>query len=193
MDPEVLSLSLKLGEAAVRNSAATVADKITAAKARRRDQETIAELEEIISSLISDKNDLVLIAQSYEQELAARRISPKDVEYITKNIIPILKDLLGSGSGGEQFDAETEAKIDTLTSLLSVETIEILQLLGFNFRQAIGGPLTHLVAQLIASKVPASADQNAAIQKLGLERDLAYINLAQDPESYARLKGVAGS
>jgi hypothetical protein len=193
MDPELLALSLNLGEAAVRNSAATIADKITAAKARKKDQETIAELEEIVSSLISDKNDLVLIAQSYEQELAAQRISPSDVEYITENVIPILKNLIDSGSDGRQIDADTEAKIDTLTSLLSVETINILQLLGFNFRLAIGGPLTHLVAQLIASRVPASSDQNAAIQKLGLERELAYIKLAQDAEAYARLKGMVSS
>src|SRR6266511_836805 len=68
VDPEIYSLSVQLADTAIRNTASAIGDKITAAKARKKDQETIAELEEIISNLISDKNDLVRIAQAYEQE-----------------------------------------------------------------------------------------------------------------------------
>jgi hypothetical protein len=42
--------------------------------------------------------------------------------------------------------------MEIIKPLLSVETLTVLQLLGFNFKQAIGEPLTELVAGLIAAK-----------------------------------------
>ncbi len=83
MDPELQALGIQLADATVRNTAGAVADRINAARAKKKDIETIAELEEIVNNLISDKAELVRIAQAYEQELVAQRISPADVQYIT--------------------------------------------------------------------------------------------------------------
>jgi len=165
-----------------------VSDKITAAKARKRDQETIAELEEIVSNLISDKNDLVRIAQAYQQELIAQRISQADVEYITANLIPILKQLAQAGAGADDADPNLESNLDAVASILSVETVNILQLVGFNFKRAVGEPLTDLVARLISSRAPLDTERSQVLHELGTKRDLAYIDLARDPESYARLQ-----
>jgi len=193
VDPEIYSLSVQLADTAIRNTASAIGDKITAAKARKKDQETIAELEEIISNLISDKNDLVRIAQAYEQELAGRRISHSDVEYITRNLIPILKQLVTAAASEQGADSDTERTIDAVASLLSVETVNILQLVGFNFKRAVGEPLTQLIAQLISSKAPLEAERNNELQTLLAKRDIAYINLAQNPEAYERLKKIFGS
>lgn len=62
-----------------------------------------------------------------------------------------------------------------------------MQLIGFNFRKAIGEPLTKLVGQLILSRAQADSALNLEIQRLGLQRELAYLELAGDPEAYDRL------
>jgi hypothetical protein len=45
---------------------------------------------EIIGGLLSDKNELVRIAQTFEQEFIAQRISQTDVEYLSNNLLPII-------------------------------------------------------------------------------------------------------
>lgn len=187
VDPQLISLGIKLGDVAVRNTASSVASRIGAAKTRRKDQETIAELEDIIASLISDKNDLVQISQAYEQELASRRISEADVEYMTTHFVPIVRQLAADGESGSP---QSEQAVETIAALLSVETINILQLLGFNFRQAIGEPLTQLIAQLICARMPGNDARSAELQALVMKREIAYIDLARDPEAYARLKAM---
>jgi hypothetical protein len=192
MDPEIIALSTQLAETAIRNTASAISDKITAAKARRKDHETIAELEEIVSDLISDKNNLVRIAQVYEQELVAQRISQDDVRYITHNIVPIVERLIEAGPTSDGQNPGLGASIDAAKSLLSVETVNILQLIGFNFKRAVGEPLTDLVATLISSRVPPSVERATALQETAMEREIAYIGVARDPESYARFRELFG-
>jgi hypothetical protein len=66
MDPTVIELGARLAEVAGRNLSEAITTRIHAVKARKNDQQTINELEEIIQSLISDRNDLVLIARGYQ-------------------------------------------------------------------------------------------------------------------------------
>jgi hypothetical protein len=157
MDQDVYALSAQYASAAVRNTASAVFDKINAAKARKRDQETIAELENIISDLLADKAELVGIAQTYEEALVAQRISATDVEYISTNIVPVLGDIL-SAAGQPQ----NNAAFDMVERLLSVETVTILQLVGFNFKKAIGEPLTELLASAIRSRIPGGSGQRSS-------------------------------
>jgi hypothetical protein len=197
MEPEVYALGIQLADAAARNSASTIADKIRTVKARKKNEETIAELEEIVSNLISDKSDLLRISQAYQQELAGQRISDSDVEYITSNIIPILKQLVEAGDG-EESTASPDRTIDTraldaIEALLSVETVNILQLVGFNFRRAIGEPLTQLIARLISSQASLEPALDKELQLMQVKREVEYFALAQDPEAYARLQEMLGS
>jgi hypothetical protein len=185
LDPEVAELGVQLANVGVRNTVAAVADRIKAAKAKKQDAETINTLTEIVNELLADKNDVVQIARGYEQVLDAQRISEEDITYITESILPILKKLAEAGS-----DDDTDQMIDLLTPILSVETITVLQLLGFNFKRAIGEPLTTLVAQLIGSKAPTSPDAAAHSQRLGLELQLATASLAQDQEAYDRFRSL---
>ncbi|MGC6356894.1 hypothetical protein ACMXZC_03815, partial [Pasteurella multocida] len=97
----------------------------------------INELEEIIQELISDKNELLQISQAYQQELTAQKITDTEIEYITQKLIPKLQEL--SIATGHNIDA-----VRIFSPIISKETLTILQLLGFNFRKAIGEPLTIL-------------------------------------------------
>lgn len=145
MDPELTQLSLQLANTAVRNSASAVAERINSARTRKRDQETIAELEEIVNELVADKAELVRIAQAYEEEFIAQRLSPENVEYIIGSVVPVLERLVAE-SGDE---TAVQKMMDLLQPVLSVETLTVLQLVGFNFKRAIGEPLTEVLQQRI--------------------------------------------
>lgn len=137
-ETSVVELTVKLAEVGIKNTAQIVYDKIRTVKSKSNDKETINALEEIINDLISDKNELVQIAKCYEQEFVAQKISEKDIEYITDKLLPLLLKIPGM-----------QEEQDTLEILLSQETLKILQLLGFNYKEAIGEPLTSVIANAI--------------------------------------------
>lgn len=185
LDPQITELGVQLADVGVRNTVAAVAGRIKAAKAKKQDAETINTLTEIVNDLLADRNDLVQIARGYEQILDAQRISEDDISYITESIVPIIKTLAEAGGSDD-----TDQMIDLLQPILSVETITVLQLLGFNFKKAIGEPLTALVSQLIASRLPAAPAAAAETQRLSLELQLATTSLAQDEEAYERFRAL---
>lgn len=190
MDPELQSLGIQLTEAAVRNTASAVTDRITSARARKRNEETVAELEQVVSDLLDDKAELQRIAQAFEQELVAQRIAPSDIEYITDNLLPKMQGILHSTSGSDESDEKLHSTIEGLQAVLSVETLTVLQLIGFNFRRAIGEPLTQVVAELIKSRATPSAGNELMleIQRLRLEHEIAFLRMAQDADASARFK-----
>ncbi|WP_420618256.1 hypothetical protein [Candidatus Poriferisocius sp.] len=182
MDPALQELSVLLSEAAVRNAAATVADRISAAKARKRDKETIAALEDIVNELLADKSELVRIAQAFDDELVAQRLSSDDVNFITENLLPLIRQLMEVSDQ----DVLEPQMLDALKSILAAETLTIMQLIGFNYRQAIGKPLTELAAAAITSRMPQDQTQSLDLQQALVERDIALAELAGDPEAWAR-------
>ena len=48
-------------------------------------------------------------------------------------------------------DTETQISFTSIKELISIDTLKTMQLLGFNYKAAIGEPLTELCAQKIAS------------------------------------------
>jgi hypothetical protein len=65
--------------------------------------------------------------------------------------------------------------------------VTVLQLVGFNFRKAIGEPLTELIARLILAQAQEDPSAAQEIQRLALVRETSYLEVAQDPEAYTRL------
>lgn len=98
----------------------------------------------------------------------------------------MLQRLIESSAASSGQGAATQEVIDLIQPLLSVETVTVLQLLGFNFRKAIGEPLTELVSRLILSRVQANPALSLEIQRLTLA-------IAQDPEAYKRLTSMVGT
>jgi hypothetical protein len=78
----------------------------------------------------------------------------------------------------------TEETIDMLKPLLSAETLAVLQVLGFNFKQAIGEPLTVLLRELILRQV--------APQEVEGLKTLEALRMAMDPEASARFQQMWG-
>ena len=171
MDNQIVAqLGADLIEATARNGASIISDKIRTAKTNKEYKETISELEEIIYDLLNDKAEIQRIAQAYEQELVAQKITEDDIKYITNNLIPILSSLLLE---------ENREQLEQLKKLLSVETLTIMQLIGFNYKQAIGEPLTLLLRKIIEAKIPMDPKTN-------VNYALAMANIAKDKETTMR-------
>ena len=160
LENQAILLGAKLAEITFRNTTEAIMNKVYAVKAKKDDKEIINILDEIINDLIKDKNDLIKVSTAYEEEFIMRKISEDDLVYITENLIPALNDLFINLMGFKTIDDENTLKMEEIQSLmkilnpiLSTETLKILQLLGFDFKAAIGEPLTELLRSLILSKI----------------------------------------
>ncbi len=186
---DIADLGTRLSETMVRNTASAVSDKIKAIKAKRDQRAAIEELEEIVYDLIDDKKELKRIADAYQEKFVAQQISQEEIEYITKSIIPVLKKLIEQASSDENSAlaaANMEKTLDVLTPLLSVQTLTVLQLLGFNFKQAIGEPLTLLLQKFITLKAPAGPQSTFEYNKLMMAFNLEVAKIAQDEDATGR-------
>ena len=181
VSPEVVDLGIRLSESLARNTATAIADKIRALNASGKKDEAIGGLEELVSSLIADKAEVARIAQAYQSELVAQRLSAGDVKYIAETVLPLIENLARATS--EQ-GAAVLKQIDVLKPLLSVETANVLQLLGFNFRKTIGEPLTQLLEHAILSRV----DRSEELKIEAAKREQLYIQVALDADAYERFR-----
>ncbi|CAH1857486.1 hypothetical protein [Convivina praedatoris] len=182
MDPSLQYMMAKLGELAVKNTASVVFDKIGTVKAKKNDAQTISELTEIIQDLINDKQELMMIAQGLEKEFVSQELSENDIKMISDTIIPTITKFAENADDG----GKMEEGIATIKPLLSKETINIMQTLGFNFKKAIGEPLTELMNNKIKSFESSS---NEKLQLASAERDKEYFKLLQQEDGLDRLRG----
>lgn len=176
MQDSITALTKQLAIVVLNNTATQVADNVEKARAQIDKEKTTAALEQIINELVRDKAELTRIAQAYEQELASQKITKKELEYITENILPLL----------DKFIPEDQKEtVEQLSSLLSVETLAVMQLLGFNYKRAIGEPLTVLLQKTIESKIPADSSEAQRANLLALE-------IIKDPEASKRYEVWTG-
>lgn len=204
LPPEVLQLGTQLTASMARNGSAMIMDKIRSMRASGRQEDTIAGLEEIINDLQEDKRELVQIAQAYQSELVSQQLAPGDIRYIADTLIPLLEQLAGASAEESDPDGNDEAaaadvkrqeslkQLELMKSLLSVETANVLQLLGFNFRRAIGEPLTTLCESLILARVTSSDDLQQQLQLASYRNQTALIGLSTDPQAYERFRSLMG-
>lgn len=185
MDSILSELTTQTATILMQNTASIVAEKVQSIKAKRNDKEAVAELTEIINDLVEKNAQLQSLAQAYKQELVAQQVTEKDIKYITDTLIPIIEELVSIGE-----KPVPQPTLDMMKKLLSKETLNVMQLLGFNFKQAIGAPLTNLLSDYISSQSPVANGKNARHDVLSLQ--LKMIELAQDPESYERYLRLAG-
>lgn len=185
MDDQVIQLGVQLAEVTVRNTASNVSNRIKGSKAKRNATETINDMDEIINELIADKSELARIAKALEDQLVAQRISNDDIDYVTSNLVPKLEEFIENASDDDASADKIEDSLEVIKPLLSGETLTILQLLGFNFRQAIGEPLTDLLRDYILSVKP-----NPKLAELELQQSVAAMQISLDPEASARFTAI---
>lgn len=187
LTPEMITLGTELATIAGTKSVEAIFDKIRALKKKGNKDEIISNLEEIINDLISDKNRLIRISQAYEENLITQKITQDEIDYISNSIIPLLEEFLKQ-SNQDDF-GKIQDGINVIKPILSKEIFNIMQILGFNFKEAIGEPLTELLAAFIRSKIDTTG-KSLELQMLVQQREVEYLKICQDKEAYNSLMSI---
>lgn len=192
MDPQLLDLSTRLAEVAVKNTASTIASKIRAVKSNKDDKRIIAEMNDIIYELLEEKQELELIAKAYQEEFVSQKLKDEDLEYISSTVIPVLKSFMEKWAETQEGNERKKTlkfieSIDAFESLISLNTLNVLQLLGFNFKKGIGEPMTEALKKSIDGT---NKKEQSRYNELILEREVEYFKLIQDEEAFARFMSL---
>lgn len=151
VNEQLIQAGIALSNVILQNTFSVVSDKIKSAKANKDKDAAIGELEQIINQLMQDKLELERIAQQYKAEVERITISDDDISHLHNTVRRVL-DIMPMF--GKDFPSDIT---DPLLELLHPDTLKALQLLGFNYKEAIGQPFTELLANNIRNagkKVP---------------------------------------
>ncbi|KST92512.1 hypothetical protein [Lactococcus lactis] len=188
-DPIIVQLGVRLAEVTAKNTASAVFGKIKAVKSEHDKDKVIAEMQDLVHELLDEKQELELIAKSYEEELVTQKLKKSDLDFVVQTVLPAIKNFMGKASGDEEEFKNNIKSIEALEPLLSLDTLMVLQTLGFNYKKGIGEPLTNLTSNLI-NKVQ-NNNQNR-LMELNAEREIEYFKLLQDSEAFERFKAMNG-
>lgn len=142
---QLLQMGASLSELAVKGTATKITNKIKVLKEEKSAEKIKNIYDEIVNELLSERDEAIRIAQSYKFELEKIVISDEDIEHLNATATRLL-DLI------KTFSPEMDTKsLEAIKDLISVDTLKTMQLLGFNYKAAIGEPLTQLCSSAIAS------------------------------------------
>lgn len=105
--------------------------------------------DDIVNELIIERAEALRIAQIYKEEYEKVTIKDEDIEYLYNTLIRIISLFSSFGNVTE----EQTVSFQQMAELLNKDTLKTMQLLGFNYREAIGEPLTEVCANTIKSKL----------------------------------------
>lgn len=140
---------IELTSLAVKGTATMVNSKIQSVKEEKNADKLRNTYDEIINELLTERDQAIRIAQSYKEEFEKVTISDSDIEYLHSTLKQVITMLT-------TFSPTSEEQINSMNAfieLLSKDTLKTMQLLGFNYREAIGEPLTEVCAEFIHKKL----------------------------------------
>ncbi len=170
-------LGLKLSELALKNTASFVLDKIKTVNVTNDFEKSKATYDEIINKLLEEREEAIRIAQAYRNELEKIEISDKDIEHLHETISRILTTLktiqtIQSNQADNICSKEQSAALEKqfqffeqIKEFVSIDTLKTMQLIGFNYKTAIGEPLTQVTKEFLLSKLSVN-QENIAFQKM---------------------------
>lgn len=148
MDASTINILAEMGTnlttLAVKGTATAIHGKIESVKNERNVDTIRGTYDEIVNQLLSEREEAIRIAQAYKEELDRVVISDEDIEHLhntVSKVLEIFKDMNPQAGNMDSFEQ--------LKELISVDTLKTMQLLGFNYKAAIGEPFTELCANLI--------------------------------------------
>lgn len=150
----LVEMGISLTELAIKGTATAVTNKIKAVKEEKNVEKIRNTYDEIVNELLSERDEAIRIAQAYKSELDRIVISDEDIEHLNATATRLL-DLL------KVFSPELNTKdFEVFKDLISVDTLKTMQLLGFNYKAAIGEPLTQICANAISKLAGKNKSQN---------------------------------
>ena len=96
--------------------------------------------DELINQLLSERNEAQMLAKSYKEKLNRIEISDDDINHLRKTVSTVLSIFKNN---------ENEKQFSDIEKLINKDVLKTMQLLGFNYKAAIGEPLTELCASKI--------------------------------------------
>lgn len=193
---ELLGLGATLTELAVKGTATAVSSKIKAIKEEKSAEKIRSTYDEIINELLNEREEAVRIAQAYKSELEKVVISDEDIQHLHNTVSKILEIIKESQIesakplGDEAVEAAKKQveSYEQIKALISVDTLKTMQLLGFNYKSAIGEPLTLMLKNFILSKV-AEPDSLSVFQKIVTPE---MVEILKDETAYENFKQITG-
>lgn len=155
-DPAIAGITTELGVSlatlAAKGTPTVIAARVKSFKEIKSANEVRAAYDELLSELLQERSEAILIAQAYKDALERVQISDEDIESLDNTIGRIL-DIIGISSDSEDASSEAQSQrvvFEQFRALIAADTLKTLQLIGFNFKAAIGEPLTRLCADKIS-------------------------------------------
>lgn len=133
----------------VKGTVSTVSSKIKQLKNEKNNDNLRSQYDALINELISEREEAIRLASIYKNEVERIQINDDDIEHL-QNTISNAIDLLLTISPDKGIQRDM---VNPIKSLISKDTLKAMQLLGFNYKDAIGIPLTNVCANLIESKL----------------------------------------
>lgn len=185
---ELIGLGVSLTELAVKGTATAISSKIKAIKDEKNVDNVRTTYDEIINELLSEREEAVRIAQAYKSELEKVVISDEDIQHLHNTVTRIL-ELVKNSQGNMNTEVNTQIQAyEQIKELISVDTLKTMQLLGFNYKAAIGEPLTLMLRNFILSKV-ADPDGLNSFQKVVTPE---MVEILKDDTAYENFKQITG-
>ena len=166
-------VGVSLTTLAVKGTATAINTKIKAIKDEKNTEKVRNTYDEIINELLSEREEAIRIAQTYKSELDRIVISDEDIEHLHSTVSRVLEiikafQMVAALAKGEDEIQKVNAQVgsyEQIKELISIDTLKTMQLLGFNYKAAIGEPLTQICANAISSfgekKTTSSNNKNA--------------------------------
>lgn len=155
----LVEMGVSLTELAAKGTASAVTKKIRAVKDIKDAEKLRTTYDALINEVLQEREEAVRIAQAYKSELERIVISDEDIEHLhntVSNILEIFKNIQLAGVDPQDTLGvmRVQKQIETMEqvkNLISVDTLKTMQLLGFNYKAAIGEPLTQICSRAILS------------------------------------------
>ena len=155
----LVDMGVSLTELAVKGTVSAVSTKIRAAKEIKEVEKLRSTYDEIINEILLEREEAVRIAQAYKSELERIVISDEDIEHLhntASRLIEIVKtsQIISAMAKGAEEVEKVKKQVESyeqVKELISVDTLKTMQLLGFNYKSAIGEPLTQICADAISN------------------------------------------
>ena len=155
----LVEMGVSLTELAVKGTASAVTKKIRAVKDIKDAEKLRTTYDALINEVLQEREEAVRIAQAYKSELERIVISDEDIEHLhntVSNILEIFKNIQLAGVDPQDTLGvmRVQKQIETMEqvkNLISVDTLKTMQLLEFNYKAAIGEPLTQICSRAILS------------------------------------------
>jgi hypothetical protein len=148
----VLELENSLALLAVKGTVTAVTAKLNGIRQEKNAEVIRSTYDEIVNELLEERAQAIQIAQALKDELNRVEIDEAGIESLDATIgrvFQILKQFPGLLDNDPEKAASQEVSFNQIRQLISADTLRTMQLLGFNYKAAIGEPLTELCAKKI--------------------------------------------